>query len=60
MIEANKIYRAQMRKGLMWEVILSDIIKTTNEYDFILIDTSPSLGGETKNAIMTSHAYIHT
>jgi len=36
MIEANKIYRAQIRKGLMWEVILSDIIKTTNEYDFIL------------------------
>jgi cellulose biosynthesis protein BcsQ len=34
--EANKIYRAQIRKGLMWEVILSDIIKTTNEYDFIL------------------------
>jgi chromosome partitioning protein len=58
MIEANKIYRAQKNKGLMWEFILSDIIKTTNDYDFILIDTSPSLGGETKNAIIASHGFI--
>lgn len=58
LIESSSLYRRYKAKGLRWEFLLSDMIQNLHEYDFILIDTPPSLQGETRNAILASHGFI--
>lgn len=58
MIESVSFFSRYKEKGKRPFFLLADMLGTLNSYDYILIDTPPSLYLETKNAVIASHGYI--
>jgi chromosome partitioning protein len=58
MIDSNRLFLEYKNKGKEISFLLGDILKTSNYYDFIFIDTPPSLYIETRNALLASHGFI--
>jgi chromosome partitioning protein len=58
MIESGKLFAHYKNKGKNFYFLLTEMLKNMNSYDYIIIDTPPSLHVETRNAILASHAYI--
>ncbi len=58
MIDSGALFKEYKDKGKEISFLLRDILKTTSYYDFIFIDTPPSLYIETRNAVLASHGYI--
>jgi chromosome partitioning protein len=58
MIEANRLFSKYKKKGKNYYFLLFDILNKLTTYDYIIIDTPPSLHLETRNAIIASHGFI--
>ncbi len=58
MIDSGKLFSKYKNKGKNIFFLLFELLNNAQVYDYIIIDTPPSIHLETRNSIIASHGYI--